>query len=132
MMGVKEDRQFSNLTTQRQKTYLERLKSSKGRRVVVDLGPELAEGLDRLIASGYGRSQVEVIRKALTEACDGVSRECDCAGEVETALREAIALERAAYVLRLRARASDFKTPEACEAFVDEILAQTYKPVGLP
>ena len=131
-MGPKEDRHSSNLTTQRQKTYLERLKSSKGRRVVVDLGPELAEGLDRLIASGYGRSQGEGIRKALTGACAGVSRECGCAGEVEAALREAIALERAAYVLRLRARASDFKTPEACEAFVDEILAQTYKPVGLP
>lgn len=131
-MGVKEDRQFSNLTTQRQKTYLERLKSSKGRRVVVDLGPELAEGLDRLIASGYGRSQVEVIRKALTEACDGVSRECDCASEIEAALREAIALERAAYVLRLRERAADFKTPEACGELVDEVLAQTYKPVGLP
>lgn len=131
-MGAKEDRQFSNLTTQRQKTYLERLKSSKGRRVVVDLGPELAEGLDRLIASGYGRSQVEVIRKALTEACDGVSRECDCASEIEAVLREAIALERAAYVLRLRERAADFKTPEACEELVDEVLAQTYKPAGLP
>lgn len=55
-------------STQRQKSYLQRLAEGKGRRVLLDLDGANAAMLDELIASGYGVSQADVLRRALREA----------------------------------------------------------------
>lgn len=54
--------------TQRQKAYLTNLKSGHGKRVVVDLPAEQCAQLLDLLRSGYGKTQAEIVRRALAEA----------------------------------------------------------------
>lgn len=53
--------------TVRAVAHLERLEEAKGKRVVADLDAPAVEALDALLGTGYGKSQVDVIRKALVE-----------------------------------------------------------------
>lgn len=61
-------------STHRQVAHLKRLANSKGKRLTVDLDAESAQALKLLLASGYGTTQVEVIRKALLKTAKKVTR----------------------------------------------------------
>lgn len=54
-------------STVRAIAHLERLEDAKGKRVVADLDAPAVEALEGLLGSGYGKSRVDVIRKALGE-----------------------------------------------------------------
>lgn len=56
--------------TRRAKAHLERLNSSQGKRVVVDLGELERTALDMLVERQYGRTQSDVIRRAIVEAAE--------------------------------------------------------------
>lgn len=52
-------------STERGKSYLDRLSKSKGRRLVIDLDESGKDALEKLLNTGYGMSQKEVVTKAL-------------------------------------------------------------------
>lgn len=54
--------------TLRQHNYLDRLTKSKGKRLLVDLGPQANADLETLLAGKYGATQREVVERALGEA----------------------------------------------------------------
>lgn len=51
--------------TLRSVTYLNRLASAKGQRLVVDLPAPACDALDKLVASGYGNTKKAVVARAL-------------------------------------------------------------------
>ena len=56
--------------TRRAKAHLERLAQSDGKRVVVDLGELERTALEALVERQYGRTQSDVIRRAIVEAAE--------------------------------------------------------------
>ena len=56
--------------TRRAKAHLERLADAQGKRVVVDLGELERTALDVLVERQYGRTQSDVIRRAIIEAAE--------------------------------------------------------------
>lgn len=64
-------------STERGKSYLDRLSKSKGRRLVIDLDESGKDALEKLLNTGYGMSQKEVVTKALIFSAShfGVPRE---------------------------------------------------------
>lgn len=56
--------------TRRAKAHLERLAKSEGKRVVVDLGELERTALEMLVERQYGRTQSDVIRRAIVEAAE--------------------------------------------------------------
>lgn len=54
----------------RQKTFLDRLVQSNGKRLVVDLDGQGRANLEALLHKGFGGSQKEVILRALREAAE--------------------------------------------------------------
>lgn len=54
--------------TERATAHLERLEAAKGKRLVVDLDAPAREALEELVGTAYGKTQAEVVRKALTQA----------------------------------------------------------------
>lgn len=55
-------------STERGKTYLDRLNEANGKRLIVDLDAAGKGALEKLLNIGYGLSNKEVVIKALTEA----------------------------------------------------------------
>lgn len=54
--------------SERQEGYLQRLEGAKGKRLVVDLDAPAREALEALVGTAYGKTQADVVRKALTQA----------------------------------------------------------------
>ena len=55
-------------SSERGKSYLDRLKIAKGRRVLIDLDEAGNKALESLLSTGYGVSNKEVVIKALMDA----------------------------------------------------------------
>lgn len=56
--------------TQRAKAHLDRLATSAGKRLVVDLGELEREALELLVERGYGNNQSDAVRRAILEAAE--------------------------------------------------------------
>ena len=54
--------------TVRAVAHLERLEEAKGKRLVVDLDAPAREALEALLGTPYGKTQADVVRKALVQA----------------------------------------------------------------
>jgi hypothetical protein len=69
MVAPKKTKPKGDVTrTARAGAYLERLEEAKGKRLVVDLSAPARVVLERLLESGYGDSQKDVVIKALIAA----------------------------------------------------------------
>ncbi|TXT28294.1 MAG: hypothetical protein FD131_3247 [Rhodocyclaceae bacterium] len=65
----KENKRGRDTTqTPRQKAYLERLGDGNGKRLVVDLDAEGRRALETLLADDYGKTNKEVVIRALVAA----------------------------------------------------------------
>jgi hypothetical protein len=60
--------------TARQASYLERLESGEGKRLVVDLDATGRADLEALLSAGYGATQKDVVLRALRAAASSKNR----------------------------------------------------------
>lgn len=69
MTSTRKKKPVGDVTsTVRAKAHLKRLDAANGKRLVVDLDVGAAEALKELLASGYGKTQKDVVIKALLDA----------------------------------------------------------------
>lgn len=71
-MSTKKD--YDKTRTKRANAHLVRLAESQGKRTVVDLDRDRVAKLEALRQQGYGATNADVVRRALDEAYDRISR----------------------------------------------------------